>query len=224
MAAPILLASNFLSAIQSLLPRGVVWPRDQDAVQTQALSGLAPSYERNTTRANYLLVDAFPATTYELLPEWEETLGLPDPCAGESPMVQTRRAQVVARFANSGGQSAAYFVQFAANLGYEVTVQNYGPARAGEARCGDACNGQDWAFAWAVVAPLSTVTYAQAGQATAGDPLASWGNTVLECEMNSLRPAHSILLFQYQAEIFDNYVVDDFGHFLMTDTGLPIII
>lgn len=223
MAAPVLLAANFLAAIQSLLPRGVVWPRDQDAVQTQALAGLAPTYERNTSRANYLLVDAFPATTYELLPEWEETLGLPDPCAGEAPTVQARRAQVVARFANSGGQSAPYFEQFASNLGYEISIENFGPARAGQARCGDPDYGQDWGFAWAVVAPLSTVTYALAGQATAGEPLAVWGNTVLECELTAIKPAHTVLLFQYEAEIFDNSVVDDFGHFLITDTGLPII-
>ncbi|MFM0306284.1 DUF2313 domain-containing protein [Paraburkholderia sp. RL17-383-BIF-A] len=224
MAAPVLLAQNFLSAIQSLLPRGLVWPRDPDAVQTKTLMGLAPTYERNTSRANYLLVDAFPATTNELLPEWEETLGLPDPCAGAAPTVQQRRAQVVARFANSGGQSAAYFIQFAAHLGYTVTVQNYGPALAGQARCGDACNGAPWASAWAIVAPLSTVTYARAGQSAAGDPLASWGNAVLQCELNTLKPAHTVLLFQYQVEIFDNSVVDDFGHPLMTDTGMPVIL
>lgn len=224
MAAPILLAANFLSAIQSLLPRGLVWPRDQDAVQTQALAGLAPSYERNTARANYLLIDAFPATTYELLPEWEATLGLPDPCAGVSPTVQTRRAQVVARFANSGGQSAAYFIQFAANLGYEATIESFAPARAGQARCGDPCYGQDWAFAWSVDLPLSTVTYARAGQATAGEPLASWGNGVIQCELESIKPAHTILLFKYLVSIFDNSVIDDFGNPVITSDGLPVIL
>lgn len=224
MAAPVLLAQNFLNALQSLLPRGLVWPRDPDAVQTKALMGLAPTYERNTSRANYLLVDAFPATTNELLPEWEETLGLPDPCAGTSPTMQQRRAQVVARFANSGGQSAPYFIAFAANLGYEITVLNYQPAYAGQARCGDPCNGEAWAFAWAVIAPLSTIIYARAGQSTAGDPLAGWGNAVLQCEMDALKPAHTVLLFQYQTEIFDNSVVDDFGNPVITSDGFPVVI
>ncbi|TCK39639.1 uncharacterized protein YmfQ (DUF2313 family) [Paraburkholderia sp. BL8N3] len=223
MAAPVLTAANFLSAIQSLLPRGRVWPRDQDAVQTQALTGLAPTYERNTSRANYLLVDAFPATTYELLPEWEATLGLPDPCAGASPTVAARRAQVVARFANSGGQSAAYFMQFAVNLGYDVSIENFGPARASQARCGDPDYGEEWGFAWAVVLPLNTIVYARASQTTTGEPLASWGNDVLQCEFESIKPAHSVILFRYVVEIFDNSVVDDFGNPVLTDTGLPII-
>jgi len=223
MAAPVLLAANFLAAIQSLLPQGAVWPRDPDAIQTKTLSGLAPSYERNTARANYLLVDAFPATTFELLTEWESTLGLPDPCAGPAPSIQARRAQVVARFANSGGQSAQYFAQFAQNLGYQITVQNFAPARAGQSVCGDPCNGVDWAFAWAVNVPLSTVTQARAGQAVAGDPLASWGNAVLECEIKALKPAHSTVMFQYFAQIYDNTMVDDFGHPILTDTGFPIV-
>jgi uncharacterized protein YmfQ (DUF2313 family) len=56
-------------------------------VQSQVLYGLAKSYERETARANNLLVDSFPLTTYELLPEWESSLGLPDPCAGVAPIL-----------------------------------------------------------------------------------------------------------------------------------------
>lgn len=224
MAAPIFTAANFLSAIQSLLPRGVVWPRDQDAVQTQALTGLAPTYERSTARANYLLSDAFPATTYELLPEWEETLGLPDPCAGAAPSIQARRAQVVARFANSGGQSAAYFTQFVANLGYDISVENFGPARCGLARCGDLDYGESWAFAWSVDVPLNTVTQARAGASAAGDPLASWGNDVLQCELEAVKPAHTVILFKYLTPIFDNSVVTATGRPVITSYGRPVVL
>lgn len=224
MAAPVLLAQNFLSAIQSLLLRGLVWPRDQQAVQTQALMGLAPTYERNTARANYLLVDAFPATTYELLPEWEETLGLPDPCAGGSPSIQQRRAQVVARLANGGGASAAHFIAFAANLGYQVSIESFGPARASQARCGDSDYSEAWAHAWSIDLPLSTVTYAQASNSAAGDPLASWGNNVLQCEMQTVKPAQTVLLFKFITSVYDNSVVDDFGNPVVTSDGFPVVI
>ncbi|WNC90966.1 DUF2313 domain-containing protein [Paraburkholderia sp. FT54] len=223
MAAPNLTSSDYLNAFQALMPRGLVWPRDQDAVQTQVVAGITKVYARGTARANYLLVDAFPATTNELLPEWEATLGLPDPCAGAAPTVQVRRAQVVARLTNTGSQSAPYFTQIAANLGYDITVQNFRPARANVSRCGDACNQVAWASAWAIEAPLNTVSYAQSSLAVAGDALASWGNEVLECEINALKPAHTVVLFQYAAEIFDNTVVDDFGHPVLMGTGMPII-
>jgi len=197
MLAPNFKAADFLVAMQALLPRGRVWPRDPDTVQAKVLSGLAPSYERQTARANYLLVDSFPATTYELLPEWEATLGLPDPCAGVAPTVPARRAQVVARLTNLGGASIPYLIGFAASLGYTVTITQYTQARAGMLRAGQPCCGYDWNFAWKITAPLNTVVRAAAGSMAAGDPLASWGNRVLECEFRAVMPAHTIPIFAY---------------------------
>ncbi|MBB5462866.1 YmfQ family protein [Paraburkholderia sp. Cpub6] len=197
MRAPSLIAADFLRAMQGLMPRGRIWPRADDAVQTQVLSGLAPSYERATARANYLLVDAFPATTYELLPEWESTLGLPDPCAGTAPTITQRQAQVVARFVGVGGPTIASLTAFAANLGYSVTITQYTQARAGMLKAGDPCCGYDWNFAWKITAPLNTVVRAVAGAMAAGDPLAAWGNSVLECEIKAVMPAHTIPIFAY---------------------------
>lgn len=197
MLAPNLLAADFLAALQALMPRGRAWQRSPESVQAQTMSGLAPSYERQTARANYLLTDAFPLTTYELLPEWESSLGLPDPCAGPAPTIPLRRAQVKARIMNTGGSSVAYLIAFAAALGYTVSITQYTQARAGLLRAGDPCCGYDWNFAWKVTAPLNTVTRAVAGAMAAGDPLASWGNAVLECEFRAVMPAHTIPIFAY---------------------------
>ena len=38
------------------------------------MQALAQVYVRQTARSRNLVVDAFPATTVELLPEWENTL------------------------------------------------------------------------------------------------------------------------------------------------------
>lgn len=197
MLAPSLTSADYLRAFQALMPRGRVWPRDPDAVQTKVFSGLTQIYARNTDRANYLLIDSFPATTYELLPEWESTLGLPDPCAGVSPTVQQRRTQVVARLASSGGQSAAYYIGVAAQLGYGITITNYAPFRCGQSRCGQQLGNADWFFAWSVNAPLNTVVRFAAGQSAAGEPLGSWNNNVLECELKAVAPAHTVLQFRY---------------------------
>jgi uncharacterized protein YmfQ (DUF2313 family) len=197
MPAPNLTSADYLRAFQTLMPRGRVWPKDSDAEQTAVFTGLTQVYARNTARANQLLVDAFPATTYELLPEWEATLGLPDPCAGPAPTIQQRRNQVVARLSNSGGQSIAYFVNFAAQLGFSVTITQYSQARAGILKAGQPCNGYDWNFAWKITAPLNTVVRAVAGAMAAGDPLAAWSNSVLECEFRAVMPAHTIPIFAY---------------------------
>lgn len=190
-------AAEFASALQALMPRGKAWPRDPASVQSKVLTAMAQSYARNTSRAAQLLVDAFPLTTVELLPEWESTLGLPDPCAGLSPTLAARRAQVVARLKAQGGQSIAYFVAFALALGYVVTVTQFVPARAGLMRAGRPLCGPAWAHAWQINTVLNTVQRARAGSVTAGEPLAYWSNAVLECELNAVKPAHTVLIFSY---------------------------
>jgi len=197
MSAPNYSAADFTRALQNLLPRGMVWPTDSDAVLAQVIGSLAPTWVRHTQRDNYLLQDAFPATAVELLPEWESALGLPDPCAGESPTIQGRQAQVVARLTGVGGQSIPYFVAYALVLGYTITVTEYSPFRMGCMRMGHALGSADWAHTWAVHAPLHTVTPFRMGQSGMGEPLESWGNAVLECELNEVKPAHTLLNFIY---------------------------
>lgn len=197
MLAPILSAADYAGALLKLLPRGRAWSRDADTTRAAAFTAFGATFARLSARAVNLLTDAFPASTLELLPEWESSLGLPDPCAGVLPTVEARRAQVVARFANSGGQSAAHFIAFAAQLGYAVTVESFAPFRAGRSHAGDALMGGDWAYAWAILAPLYQINYFSAGVSAAGEPLAYWSNAVLECELNSIKPAHTVLLFEY---------------------------
>lgn len=199
MAAPNYQASDFLSALQALLPRGLAWPRDPSSVMGQVMAGLAPTWARHTEQNNNLLVDAFPPTAVQLLPEWEAALGLPDPCAGPAPTIAQRQAQVVARFAGSGGQSVPYFINYALMLGYSVTVTEYVASRVGQSRVGQSNSrmGQQWSFAWQINAPLITVTQSRTGSARAGDPLASWGNAVLQCEISEVAPAHTMVIFAY---------------------------
>ena len=198
MAAPNYSASDFAGVIHALMPRGLVWPRDPSSVQAQVIAGLSPTWQRHTAANNQLLVDAFPATAVELLPEWESTLGLPDPCAGESPTLQGRQQQVVARLTNSGGQSIAYFIAYAKSLGYTVTVTEFAPFRIGQQAMGSPVANQDWAFTWQINSPLNTVSRFQTGQSYVGQALASWGNAVLQCELMAIKPAHTYLNFAYQ--------------------------
>ncbi|MEO8641768.1 putative phage tail protein [Pseudomonas sp.] len=197
MPKPSFTSADFTSALLGLLPRGRVWPKELSSVHAQAISCYAPTFQRISDSALGLLVDAFPATTVNLLGEWELTLGLPDPCAGISPTFQGRRNQVVARFTNSGGQSIQFFESFALGLGYTVTVTQYAPFRCGQSACGQQLGGEDWFFTWAINSALNTITYFRTGQSAMGDPLASWGNSVLECELSEAKPAHTILQFHY---------------------------
>ncbi|OOG61457.1 phage tail protein [Rhodanobacter sp. B04] len=192
--------ADYASALKSLLPRGRVWNDDPNSIQLQVLAALAPTYQRSGAAGTALLVDAFPSTAVNLLTEWELSLGLPDPCQGPAPTIPAREAQVVARLTNSGGQTAAYFIALAAQLGYTVAVSNYAPFRSGQSSCTFGLGGHEWLYTWSINVPTTTaVTYAAVGVMHAGDPLASWGIPVLECELRAIAPAHSTLLFCYGA-------------------------
>lgn len=197
MTTPIYSSDDFRSALRSLMPVGRAWPKEPDSIVDQTLGCLSPSFARSAASALALIADAFPATALDMLPEWEAALGLPDPCAGESPTLTGRRQQVVARLTNSGGQSIPYLIAFAEALGYQVTVTQYAPFRCGQSRAGHQVGGVDWFFTWSVNTGLNTVTHFQAGQSEAGEPLNIWNNDVLECEMESVAPAHTILQFHY---------------------------
>lgn len=197
MVAPNYQASDFASAIHALMPRGLAWPTDPSSVMARVVNGVAATWVRHTQQNNNLLVDAFPATSVQLLTEWESTLGLPDPCAGESPLISARQAQVVARLTGGGGQSIPYFISYALKLGYVATVTEFAPFRVGQSRVGQPLGTQDWLFTWQVNVPAQTVTYFAVGQSAVGQPLAYWNNAVLECELNEIKPAHTILNFAY---------------------------
>lgn len=165
--------ADFVSALQSLMPPGKAWPRDPAAVQTAVLTGLAPSFQRVAAAGNQLLVDAFPATTVQLLPEWQKTLGLPDPNYPPAPTLLEQQAQVAVKFANNGGQSIAYFEGFAQQLGVTVKVANSAPFRAGHSSAGQSLGTVDQFFVWTVTAPDNS----------------------LEGLFNQLKPAHTTVVF-----------------------------
>lgn len=197
MSKPAFTDDDFSRALLNLMPRGRAWNSDADSVQGQAVSAYAPTFRRNSDAAVELLVDGFPASAVNLLGEWESTLGLPDPCAGTAPTLQARRAQVVARFSSTGGQSVSDFIAFAAGLGYAITVRQYAPFRVGQNACGSPLGGNDWAHTWAVQTSSNTSNAFRVGRSTAGEALATWGNAVLECELTAIAPAQTILQFHY---------------------------
>jgi uncharacterized protein YmfQ (DUF2313 family) len=179
---PVFTQADYLFAMQALMPRGRVWPRSPGATQTQVLAALAASFWRVSVAAGELIQDAFPSDTDQLLPEWQATLGLPDPCIGPPATLAIAQAQVIAQFANAGGQSIAFFVALAAQLGYAITITEFTGAQAHH---------------WQVNAPGASESFFHVGINTAGQPLSVDPNTALECIFNRLKPGHTTVSFVY---------------------------
>lgn len=205
MQLPVPTAADYLWQFQRLLPRGRIWHRGWGTLQAQYLITLMPMWSHLHGRANNLLVDAFPCSTLELLPEWEASLGLPDPCIGELTTIQQRQDAVCTKFKARGGQSIAYFEALATSLGYRVGITQYAPFRASINRAGDRLYNEEWAYHWKLTVYAQqnqTITYFRASRSTAGEPLRAWGDKVLECLISAAAPAHTTIAFAYAVESF----------------------
>lgn len=182
----------YLQQLQALLPGGLAWPREADTVLAKLLSGLAEEFARVDTRADNLVDEADPRTAWELFEDWERVAGLPDICVGELETIQERRDAVMRVVTSIGGQSSAYFIEVAARLGYEITITESPVYQSAFGFTED-----EWLFVWQVNSAEAPVYEFAAGASVAGEPLRNWGNTLLECAIEQLKPAHTYVLFSY---------------------------
>lgn len=183
--------------LDALLPQGLAWPRESDARMRALTRGLAEEFSRIDMRGDDLLREVLPNTTVEMLSDWERAAGLPDACVPAGQTLQERRNALLSRLAGTGGQSRAFFIELAAYLGFTITITEFRQFRAGISRVGDAVYGDDWLHAWRINAPETTIIEFRAGLSAVGEPLRKWGNELLECVFNRIKPAHTILLFGY---------------------------
>ena len=191
-----LTADNYLQQLQNLLLRGKAWTREVGSVMTLLLAGIAQEFARVDLRTDQLLDEADPRTTNELLTDWERVAGLPDPCADElGNTVELRRTLLTYKLTNVGGQNKQFYIDVAARLGYAITINEFKKFTVGS-RVNDPINDVDWVFTWRVNAAQNTVRKATV-ISRVNEPLASWGNEILECNISRLKPAHTHVQFAY---------------------------
>jgi len=216
-------ASQYRDQLKALLPPGQAFPRERGTTLDTLLDAMAQELARIDARADRLTTEAVPSTTAELLSDWERVAGLPDNCSGLlSETQQGRRNDLVSKLVSRGGQSVAYFVELAAALGFEVTIDEFRPFRAGLSHAGDPITNGDWIYTWRVRAPGETVMPFRAGQSAAGEPLATWGNEKLECRILKYKPAHTHVIFAYGSTGDILLLPDGTAFMLPDDVGLLV--
>ncbi len=179
--------------LEALMPRGRllrVEPGSRFEALLQALAGVLADVE---LRLLDLVDESDPRTTYELLEEWERTLGLPGECLGEPlPTLSLRRLAILARLRRGVEQSAADLVWLASALGFQVEVFEPRPFRCGVSSCGDGLWNEASVWTFYVHAAASSPVFATCGDSTCGQRITDWNNLVLECEVGSWKPAHTV--------------------------------
>lgn len=189
---------DYASQLADLLPVGAAWPREPDSKLARLLAGLAVEFARVDARGDELLAESDPRTTYELLSEWERVEGLPDECTVPGGSAAARREALLSRLTGIGGQSRAYFISIAAALGYPgATITEFRPFHC-QSACDDSLDPDPWRFVWQLNLPTAVNVRYMTAESAADGALGEWGDTTLECVINRLKPAHTIVQFVYQ--------------------------
>lgn len=211
--------AGYRSALQQLLPRGVVWTRALMTRLTGLLSGFALTLLRVDNRLDDLARETDPTTTVEAITDWERLAGLPDDCCCAPSVpedLEARRAAVIQRLTNEGGQSKAYFIQLAATLGFHIAIDEFRPFRVGISRCGDPLNSRAMSFTWVVRETDSTLPTDLSEAAAAAIDCA---RAALVCIFRRYKPAHTNVVFYF----IDYLITEDETAFITTEDGTPVI-
>ncbi|MCT9015066.1 DUF2313 domain-containing protein [Cupriavidus gilardii] len=178
-----------------LLPPESYAPREPALAAELAVEGKALDQAMAAVRRVEGAITPFFAE--QLLPDWERVCGI-TPAAGAS--YQQRLQIVLAKLAEVGGLSIPYFKRLAAGLGYEISINEPQPFRAGVNRAGDRLWAEDIIWVWQVIVKSGQLRLYRfrAGQSSAGEPLSVFGDPVIEGMFQDLKPAHTFVYFAYQ--------------------------
>lgn len=184
-------AADYWAMLRALLPVGKVWRHALDATINKLLLAWADELARAELRCHQLVDEFDPRTTSELLPDWERVAGLPDPCVTAAQSIEARRAALVSKLIYSGGQTPAYFIALAAEMGYPgATIDEYPNIPGNTNR-----------HAWRINIPSQApVINHFTADSDCDDWLRDWGDfrdQALECRLHFFKPAHTQLIIRY---------------------------
>lgn len=187
--------AEWLAATMDLWPTGRAWSRDPNATLARISGVIAQERKTRHERALALLeTEAVPTSAVELLPEWEQALGLPDPCRAVPGTLAERWAAVADVFFADHPPTSDNMVTWAASAGWNVTIREQRAFVAGVSMAGDAAGEDD--FVWVVTVLDQVRSYFRAGRNAGGDPLWTYPDlTTLKCILQRAAPAHTRLYF-----------------------------
>lgn len=132
---------DYVSGLVKLQPKGKIWEgfNDESTYMYKTLYAFAQSFQQVDQDACEVIDEVFPATSTNLLPIWQETLGL----SAGSDSIEQQRSKVVAKLTQEASLARTYYINYAKQLGYEIDIIEYSGIVAGIFRCGDSVGTTD---------------------------------------------------------------------------------
>lgn len=211
------LLEKYKSLLKKLLPQGFAWDQIKFD-ELNLLEGLSGEFCRIDERGTDFLRELDPGTADELIPDWNQLLGIPDECTLPGATLADQQTQARQKLAEQGGLSAAFYEDVLTRLGFvdpEVTDifdfrvgrNRVGdaltnpfdiPFRVGTGRVGERLRLTGWRYVFQVKVVQDDIRPFRVGQNTVGQPLVEFGNDQLECIMFKLKPAHTQPFFVFE--------------------------
>lgn len=194
---------DYSHQIDELLPRGPIWKRTPGGALDAVLYALGREAARVDARINQVIEESDPRTSVEELARWFDDYDIPSACleAIADPSQEQMRQELLAKITSNLGLTAAFFESLAGTLGYQAKVTTFTEHDVNDDVEHPLCEKQ-----WTMVMTLG-ITIRSDGNAEyldvtwgADEPLARWGNALLECVIRALAPAHVYVIFIYEED------------------------
>lgn len=201
---------QLLPQVLASAPRGEAWGTDEaddgngaSPVQRRTWLGVATCLAAIYRWCFEVVTQAFPTAITFSLADWEEELGLPDPCGPNNPSFAARKSAVRAKLAAQGGASPGYFVCVARAAGYDIAIDEPKGFECSGSELGgrDELTATDPETVW-IVRPEGYRMY-EFELGPGGGELGSGGSRLvsysdiagLECLLRGISPVHTQLVF-----------------------------
>lgn len=199
-------AEDYVQQIKALLPYGLAWNRE-DVASSFALmiECWAAEFARIDARVNQLLEEVDPRFCSETFEEWLIQWGVPDPClelwgamtaAGLVPDVL--RKALVQKVSEPGGNTLGFFLRLANSYGYDIAIFDKSQSFNVLSYITDPLETKVKPHHFVVLVSRgggSIVWHKTTG--TADEPIAWWGDKVVECLLRRYCPAHAEIEIGY---------------------------
>lgn len=193
---------DYQRALYLLLPHGPAWPREADGSTSQAfLEWAASELAILDTAARALYDEADPRTAETMLDVWLAEWALPNACMkkfGQTDFPRDQLRTMLLAQIGTWGLTSTEAINFIGRVyGKDVDVQNVQPftvASTVDRRLYD----QSWRV-YVVIVSISDGDRAQYFDCswTCDQPLARWGDSLFECSVEQVIPAHLWPMFSY---------------------------
>lgn len=191
--------SNYQSVLAHLYPPVSYNINGEQFIAQCAVDGQA--FDRLQASAESILKVIEPATSNELLADWERLCGI---TTDVSKTYSERVKRVIIQLNALGGLSIPYFLRLAESIGYTIQIKEFSPLKNDLPNAGDIpiqnSPTERLIFMWrvTVINGDDNIIYFRAGQSLAGDRLVDFGDPIIEEFFEDLKPAHTYCYFAYQ--------------------------